>query len=60
MTGRTELIEDPIGEMDLTDLNEQEINGGGSSALCFTITVTISTFKHSICGTCGILSVGCC
>ncbi|MER5334626.1 hypothetical protein ACIBTZ_01620 [Micromonospora sp. NPDC049460] len=58
MTERPELVEDPIGQLDLTDL-DQEINGG-SSAVCFTITVTISTFKHSICGTCGIFSVGCC
>ncbi|MET7668334.1 hypothetical protein [Micromonospora luteifusca] len=59
MMEQNEFIDDPIGEMDLTDLDFQEVNGG-----TWSVTVPIATFmvcsKNTVCGSCGLWSTGCC
>lgn len=55
---RHEFIEDPIGEMDLTDLEVEDANGG-TTFPCFTVTVALCT-RNTLCGSCGVLSTGCC
>lgn len=49
------ISDDPIGEMDLTDLELDDAFGGTS-----TWTTMLFGSMHSVCGTCGILSTGCC
>ncbi|MCG5444046.1 hypothetical protein NIE79_002190 [Micromonospora sp. NIE79] len=58
-----DLLDDPLGDMDLTDLENQE-HAGGTGGACFVtsilITVWLSTAVKSVCGTCGVVSTGCC
>ncbi|GAB3960519.1 hypothetical protein [Micromonospora vulcania] len=55
MTEHQDFIDDPIGEMDLTDLELQDLNGATS-----TWTTVFFGSQRTACGTCGILSTGCC
>ncbi|WP_432974282.1 hypothetical protein [Dactylosporangium sp. CA-233914] len=58
-TDHGDLLDDPIGEMDLTDLDFQ---GGTAGTICIG-TVVVSLFfcsRNTLCGTCGIDSRGCC
>lgn len=58
-----ELLDDPLGDMDLTDLENQEVTGGtvvGCWVTSILITVWLSTAVKSVCSTCGIASTGCC
>ena len=55
MSERQEFIEDPIGEMDLTDLELQDYNGGTS-----TWTTMFFGSNNTVCGSCGFWTHGCC
>ncbi|MGC4808933.1 hypothetical protein ACLQ29_00175 [Micromonospora sp. DT228] len=59
MTGNEDFMDDSIGEMDLTDLEFDDVNGGTHPTVIPVVTLLACT-RNTLCGTCGVASVGCC
>ncbi|MEU7589949.1 hypothetical protein AB0A95_27075 [Micromonospora sp. NPDC049230] len=63
MFDHEEFVDDSIGEMDLTDLEMQDVNGGTitpTPTIVGTVTLALCT-RGTLCGTCGSVgSTGCC
>lgn len=56
-----ERVPDPVGRIDLSDM-ELEETSGGSSWVCLTITITITACSPTGtgCGSCNFGTRGCC
>jgi hypothetical protein len=61
MTNLNEPGDDPVGRIDLTDL-ELESTSGGTTWVCLTITLTVSVCSpgSTACGSCQYGTRGCC
>jgi len=59
MAEQFEPIDDPVGRIDLTDLELADAEGG---TLSITIGVASLVFcsQRTLCGTCGVNTTGCC